>query len=125
MGRFNKNMSQERSKPRPWQIHPVWQGIGCLLVVIVPVMSFISAYLINRENFKQGWVSLPPEMLKSFIIPNLGSIYVVDIILTLLIIFLGFGLLSVIYSIIYRLIGPPRYSPLDAQPPRAWKKRWK
>ena len=124
MGRYTLTNAPERSKPRPWKIHPIWQGIGCLLLIIIPVLSFTAAYLLIRENFKMGWVSLPPEMLKSFVVPQLGYIYVADIIFALILIFLGFGILSVVYSFIYRLVGPPRYSPLDAPPPRSRKKRW-
>jgi hypothetical protein len=35
------------------------------------------------------------------------------------------GLISAAYSITYRIVGPPRYGPLDAPPPRVRVERYK
>jgi hypothetical protein len=42
---------------------------------------------------------------------------------TFVFLFLGYGVLSILYSIMYRIVGPPRYSELDARPMPAPKRR--
>jgi hypothetical protein len=37
--------------------------------------------------------------------------------------FIGFGIMSILYAAIYRFIGPPRYSALDSKPIPAPKRR--
>lgn len=45
------------------KIHPVWRGIGCISLVIIPIISYIGAsQLINhRENF--SWIIIPEEIV--------------------------------------------------------------
>jgi hypothetical protein len=26
--------------PFPWRVHPIWRGIGCLLLIVAPVVAF-------------------------------------------------------------------------------------
>lgn len=36
--------------------------------------------------------------------------------LTVILMFIGFGILSVVYAMMYRVVGPPRYGPFDIPP---------
>jgi hypothetical protein len=63
-----------------------------------------------------------PDMTKANrAVPALGPlwtaidrVYYFDALLFVIFTALGFGLLSVLYSFMYRLVGPPRYGPYDA-----------
>lgn len=28
-----------RSQPYPWRVHPIWRGIGCIFLIIVPLIA--------------------------------------------------------------------------------------
>jgi hypothetical protein len=96
--------------------HPLWRGIGCILLILIPIISFAGAKYLVQANSRQGWIRIPAEMRRSLEVPILGPVYFVDLAVTILIIILAFGLITVVYALIYRLFGPPRYGPLDAHP---------
>ncbi len=112
-------------KERRWKVHPIWRGIGLLFLIMVPIMSFAGAILLVRQNFRLGWVQVPAELLKFFNTPQLVSvsqdlarIYYLDIAVALAFMALGFGVISIIYSMLYSVLGPSRYGPVDSPPIR-------
>lgn len=131
MGRYRDTMKEvEQKAAGP---HPVWRGIGCGLMILVPIISFTLASMTIPIFIKQGWV--PQQLLFSpaiptwlwyspvvaqivqdlFLRPNIFAIVLLAIIY---IIILG-GIFSVIYAIMYQTVAPPRYGPMDAPPPKA------
>jgi hypothetical protein len=124
MSRYSRSYIHPAAKPRPWQIHPIWRGIGCLLVILLPIIAYSGGVMLVRANTEQRWVSLPGELLGFFSLPAIGRVYYADLAATAALLILGFGVLTVVYSFVYRLFGPPRYSPLDAPMPKPPPKRW-
>lgn len=118
MGKYDRWYVQAEKAPNPPPIHPIWRAIGCILMVIFPVLSYAGAVILVRENFSRRWVPVPVELTGSFILPYLGRVFYIDIAMTVLLLIVGFSLLMVFYAIISRLIGPPRYGPYDVPPPR-------
>lgn len=138
MGKYNKF---ERKTPQArYKIHPVWAGIGFLMVIIVPIMSWGAATETVDLALKQGWpliydfpgsLALPEILytlpiigpISSFIssIANLPAIATFFLIILVLLV----GVLSFIYAIIYRVVGPPRYMPNDAPAQRIRTKKYK
>ena len=116
MGR-HRSYTRQEVKERPWEVHPIWRGIGCILIIVIPIMAYAGAVVLIRENIENNWVALPPELTGSYVIPYLGfKINFADIAVTILLMFIGFGVMVIIYAFMYRLIGPPRYGPLDSPP---------
>jgi hypothetical protein len=128
--RYGRQAVEEKRR----KIHPIWRGIGCVLLFLVPIISFYLARLFMAAAI----VPLPIELSKPVILSfyNIGpidsTIYRInevfngellygDLFFTIIFMVLGFGVLSIVYGIIYRLIGPPRYGPLDA--PEAERKQ--
>jgi hypothetical protein len=122
------------------QVPAIWRGIGCLLILIVPLMSYAIAVLTVQAATEKNWPIpyqlvgfpvLPPSLLKvgalapiwNFIQaqPNLYGIVVFTI---LFIVVIG-AVLSFGYALLYRFVGPPRLGPLDAEQPRIAVKRYK
>lgn len=135
MGKYSK---YERAKPaRPWDVHPVWRGIGCVLLIITPIMAYAGAKTLVRENIKNQWIQLPADMggwvdfspvtrllpLAQPFFNSLGRIYYLDIMLTIAFLVLGFGILTVFYSLLYGASGHSRYGPLDSPPIRRSPRR--
>jgi hypothetical protein len=128
---------QKETPKKRWEIHPVWRGIGCLLMIIIPVISYVGAVMLVRENTRRAWVQVPEELsgwvdfspiyrvLPALqpLFDSLGRIYYIDLILTVLLTVAGFALLTVLYSMIYSATGPDRYGPLDSPPIRKSTRR--
>jgi hypothetical protein len=125
MGRYRSYTRQE-VKEKPWEVHPIWRGFGCILIILIPIMSYAAAVIVVRENLVNNWVNLPAELTGSFVIPYLGArVFFADIAATLLFMFIGYGILVLIYSVMYRIVGPSRYGPLDSPPIKRKPKRRK
>lgn len=112
-------------------IHPVWRGIGCLMVVIIPLMAFAAAAILMDANAENGWVEIPRDLQR---LPDLdrlaGSLpdwIIVDfyakVLVAVVFAFLLFGVFTVIYSLVYRMGGGYRPSPVDAPPIRKKTKK--
>ena len=137
MSKYNK---YERKRPEArHKIHPIWTGIGCLMIIIVPIMSWAAAQLLVDLGHEQGWgimyslggnLALPAVLyttpyispVADFIssIPDLSALVLFFLVILLIL----SGVLSFVYSIVYRVIGPPRYTSEDEPAPRIKIKRY-
>jgi len=133
MGKYGRLTKQAPPPKRPWVIHPIWQGFGCILLVVGPFTAFAAAHLLVEMDMKRGWFRVPPEMTGPVTLP--GTIHFLewsyriaddlaishfyaDLVVTVLLVLLVFALVMIIYSIIYGFLGPRRYGPLDSPPIR-------
>ncbi|MCJ7531176.1 MAG: hypothetical protein MUO64_09120 [Anaerolineales bacterium] len=121
-------MYRFQEKPKDKSPHPIWRGFGCILVVVILMMSYATADLLIQENFHQGWVVLPPYLnlplsIPSVSIPSVGttpainiSNLFVNLVVTIVLALLLFTIISIVYSIVYRASGGGRPGPMDAAP---------
>lgn len=126
MGRYSKYQTSMPAQKLPYKIHPIWRGIGCFMLILIPIMAYAGATLLVQANRTQRWLPMPPELAQAIFIPILNqripylpAILIVTVLLSLI----GFGVLSFFYAILYRAVGPSRYGPLDAPPVREMPKR--
>jgi predicted acyltransferase len=136
-----KYRSYEKQTPaRSKDPHPVWRGIGCLIMLLVPALSLgISAILVQMApslgfQLPDGLIGRPvmPELL--FQVPglvgilnwiqSLDNLYAI-LVGTFTITILLAGVLALGYAFIYRIVGPPRYSGIDAPPPNIKVRKYK
>src|SRR5688572_3104846 len=136
MGKYNK--FQRKRPESPYKIHPAWTGIGCLMIVIVPIMSWAASVELIKLAKAQGWpvmrqlsgyVRLPEALYTTPILDRVAN-YISSIpdfsalaLFFLVILLLLSGILSFTYAAVYRVIGPPRYTSEDAPAPRVRTKR--
>jgi len=136
MGKYNKFQDKEREKPGP---NPIWRGIGCILMVLLPLVTFALAAIFTPIIAATGLVpyqllghlNFPDWMYRfrissgiaNFIwgINNLGLSLVLFFIFLLLLI----GVASLVYVTVLQAIGPPRYSDKDAPPSKYKPKVYK
>ena len=140
MGRYTSYQKREPRVQRG-QVHPVMRGIGCLLLVIVPILSYGIAVLVVNYGIQNGW-PIPPNWLGTpEIHPLLWRLGGLQTALTFLqaqtnltanlffaiaLAVLIFGIMSIIYGFMFKLMGPPQYGPTDVPPIRGRKvKRYK
>lgn len=130
MSKYTMYARNQPPKPRPWRVHPIWRGIGCVMILIIPIMSYAGGYLLVEANQQQHWLPVPAELMKTIrlgvplslqnVVPWSWSMNVRHLYATLLVMavlmFIGFGALMILYAVIYRVTGPSFLSPLDAPP---------
>ena len=137
MGRYT---TRERVREeRPWTIHPIWRGIGIIWLILVPVLSYVLAKIFNQMNIQYGLLPVTPELSRQIVfapyvfpsgvtfdpmtIVNLfpwGPHYYIELLFWAAFAFLGFGIMSIVYSFLYRTFGPPRsvYETIKDEPRR-------
>jgi len=127
MSKYDKFNPRASAAQRPWDIHPIWQGIGCLLMILIPIMAYAGAVLLVQANLSQGWVPIGTELAQTVNIPNVGSIdyLFANLLVAAILAMLGFGLLVAIYALVYKAVGPSYLGPLDADPIRRRPKKRK
>lgn len=123
-------MWQRPEFKRPYDIHPIWRVIGCVLIPLLLVIAYAAATLIVQHGAAEGWpvlslfvIRFPLSVWKVPVLANICRwlldrpyLPAVLVLFFLLALFL-FSLLSTVYAIAYRVVGPPPYTPLDAPPP--------
>ncbi len=128
MGKYDKFSRPVQVRERPWQVHPIWRGIGCLLMVIIPIMAYAGADLLVKANLENGWLAVPYELTTTVVIPfvnlSVPNLYAILLVAALLAI-IGFGVLTIFNAIIYRIARPSRLDLLNAPPERRKPRRHK
>ncbi len=127
MSKYDKFNQGSRMQERPWKIHPIWRGIGCLMMILIPIMAYAGAVILVQANLEQGWLPMPRELIQTVTLPLMGEVeqFYVVVIVTALLMIIGFGVVTILYSLIYSAVGPPRLGPLDAPPVRNSPKKKK
>lgn len=110
-------------KARSRQVHPVWRGIGCLMMILIPVMAYAGAVLLVQANRTAHWLPMPAELAKAVAVPGIGNVpfLYANLMTAVVLSLLGFGVLVFLYALLYRFIGPSPYGPMDAPPD--WERR--
>ena len=101
MGRYQQY--ERRSKDEHEKPHPIWRGLGFGLLALIAIMSYAGANILVEANKTKGWIRVPIEIQGGFPwAPDLFAELIVALFLT----FIGFGVLTIVYSIIYRITRP-------------------
>lgn len=129
MGKYSKYQKQPTDYKKV--THPIWRGIGCLMAIVLPVLSYLSAIEYVKVGVVNGWpipygllgfVKFPDWVWKVPVLNNIlrpistfHNFYAI-LFFTAVFLILISGVLSLFYSIMYRVVGPPVLSPVDAPP---------
>ncbi len=139
MTKYTVAAGQRGVKPEEKQVAPIWRGIGCIMMVVIPIVSYLIARWAIGFAVDKGYaipyqlmgnVVLPPEVYQAGLgsvadfITRQDNLYAVLLLTVMLIVAMG-GLLSVVYAFIYQVAGPPRYGPLDVEAPKGRVRRYK
>jgi hypothetical protein len=137
MGKYRRE--SRGSNPKDKQLHPIWRGIGCAILILVPILSFAAAsvlmpFLLNRGLVPQQLLFTPQIPIWFWYAPVLAeaiqflfgryAIFATLMLTVVFIIILG-GAFSLIYAFMYRVVAPSRYGPMDAPPPKVKIRKYK
>ncbi len=120
MAKHNMFRKELPTAPDKLPLHPIWRGIGCIMAVVLPVVSFIVSTLLfeNQEQFK--WMIVPQElMLKNN--PK-DPLLLAKLVYAAIILFIIAAILAIITFFVNKLLGPSKYGPYDVPPERVQKR---
>jgi len=138
MGKYS-TIQRQPPKPRNQGVHPVMRGIGCILMIVVPILAYGVSVLLVNYGGTHGWPipasmygppSIPPLLWKvQGLQPILQFLQTqsnleANLLFAVVIAAVIGGIMSIIYGYIYTLFGPPKYGPQDAPPIRKKVKRY-
>lgn len=105
---YNRQTSLRERQARQ-QAHPVWRGIGFITICLIPFVSYFLMLWLLQENTVQHWWAIPSDYIAStgdpYLYVKIGVTVVISILLYLVFSFIG--------VIFLRILGKPRYGPMD------------
>lgn len=132
--------TRKKVKEKSNQPHYAWRGIGCVMMILIPVISYaagvetIKYALSNRMAVPYELLGYPrfPDLFyqSSGLMTILGPIARIQhfyaYLLTAVFYTIMFGaIISMAYAVLYRMTKPSPYGPLDAPPPKVKSKPYK
>jgi hypothetical protein len=139
MGKYGSRMVKKPSMPKRNTVNPYMRGIGCLLMLIVPVFAYGVGDLLAGQGFgypviPRAWygpMQFPPFISAfaglSWVAARLSSIphLPATLAIAFVVLIIVGGILSVIFGWTYSLLAPPKYGPQDVPLPRIRTKKYK
>jgi hypothetical protein len=90
-------------------IHPIWRGVGFILLTVTPIAAFFLTAYILAENASRHWFVIPRDLVA----PGADPYLYVKIGGTVTVVFLVYILFMLITFMLYKLLGPSRLGPMD------------
>lgn len=113
MSKYNSRSSQPMEPSRlNRKIHPVWRGVGFAIMVLTPLLGYVTMTIFMDANFEQGWIQFPKEL----IVDAPDQYLLVRVIVTILFMLVFYAVLTFISFWIFRIVAPPQYGPYDVPP---------
>lgn len=138
MGKYNSRVSKP-PMPKRNVVNPYMRGVGCLLMIVVPVFSYGIGYELAKRNFGLG--ALPVEWYDYmqfpsyfYALPGLARVadflsgiprFPATLALAVVVMIVVGGIISVIFGWMYSLFAPSQYGPMDVPPPRVKTKKYR
>ncbi len=98
---------QRDIQDEPANVHPIWRGIGFLLLGVIAIMSYAGANLLVEANKTKGWITVPTDIRGGVSwAPDLYA----ELIVMFFLMMIGFGVITIVYSIIYKISRPAEIS---------------
>ena len=135
----NYDGSYQRKPKERTGMNPIWRGVGCIFMVVAPLITFgltaILAPIVARTGYVPfellGHVAFPNWVYRAPFLSGIASFIAsinnlwLGVVVFFVILLLLTGIFSLIYVTIIQMIGPPRYGEKDAPPPKYKAKPYK
>ena len=135
MGKYTRF---QRKAPGKKALNPIWRGIGCILIIVVPLLAFwmmlvlvppiiatgkVPYQLVGRVHFPEWAFKFKIVGLVATFISSIDNLWISIITFFVMLVILT-GFMSLPYAILYSLIGPARYTEMDAPPTKHKVKKY-
>jgi hypothetical protein len=96
---YQKPLKTEKEKMEP---HPVWRGIGLILAVVIPTISYLLVNNLLQNPGSYPWLGIPPQL----VIPVLWDpLILIRVLYTLLVTVVIFVVIGLVTLLLYKLAG--------------------
>jgi uncharacterized membrane protein YeaQ/YmgE (transglycosylase-associated protein family) len=112
-------VDDEHRRMRGRRLHPVWRGVGCLVMIALGVLGYFLSGMILEANFENHWVYIPPEIYHPSFAPWLPPGAFLRIIVGLIAVALGYTVVNVLYAVLF----PIKLGDTDMPPMRPSDRR--
>jgi len=112
MPKYNQYQRTATPVKEKTKIHPVWRGIGCVMIVIIPILSYLTANLLIKSRGSLSWVMIPQDLVFAQLKDPLLWVKVFYAAVIAMILFLMMG---VITFVIDKFFGPSKRGPYDVK----------
>lgn len=110
---------QEVARDREKELHPIWRGVGCIMLILMAIGGYGFGGWFLQANAENSWIYLPPILFYPPGFPTwLPSGLVVRLAIGLLFVVIGYGMLSIFYAMFF----PIQPGEFDAPPPKRRKR---
>lgn len=106
-------------KPSKMPIHPIWRGIGLVMLVVLPIGSYLLASILIESKERFSWVIIPTDIVLNQYPKD--PMILVRLFYALVILIGIAAILAFVTFLLTSLFGPSRYDPLDVPPGRVRK----
>lgn len=119
MAKHNMFRTELPPKPSKLPVHPIWRGIGCIMIAFLPLASYLISSILIDNREKYPWLIVPEDLIVNkypkdpYIMARL--IYALVILLIII------AVLSLVTALIMKIFAPPKYGPTDIPPERIIK----
>jgi hypothetical protein len=113
MGKYDTYSRQKSTHDQKPKINPIWRGIGFLMMVLIPIGSFLLSEAVLKQNATQGWFPIPTDLLTNIFSDSMIFVKLFLTVVIAVLIYAAFTLLRFLGNVMF---GPPRYGPLDSPP---------
>jgi hypothetical protein len=102
-----KNGQYQIDKPRvdKNKIHPVWRGIGCIMMIVIPAFSYFAALQLVNHRDAFPWVIIPADIV---IASGKDPLIFVKLVYALMIALVLFLIMGIITFSINKAYGPKK-----------------
>ncbi len=115
MGRDTWRFAQhEREREAKRKMHPIWRGVGCLLLAALAFAGYAGAGWFIRVNAAQNWVYLPPVLINVPYLTFLPGGLLLQLFIGMVFMIFGYGVLAFVYALAF----PVRPGETDVPPLR-------
>ncbi len=121
MAKYSQHLRPHEPDRDPTEVHAIWRGIGCIFMIIIPIMAYAGAIKLVDQNLENKWVPPTQALYQTVTLPVIGPVphLYANLIVAVLLCLLGYAVVVFFYTLFYKFAGPPRLGPLDAEPIRS------
>lgn len=119
MGKYSFDQSSSRRGPA--EVHPIWRGVGFVLIVMIPILAYAASDVLIRQNLAKPFFQMPGDLIArpGMLLFNGDPYLYLRIIFTVAIAMVLFAIFTFFVFIINSAFAPPRYGPYDVPPIKA------
>ena len=121
MGKEYSSALNDSKKTPERKVHPIWRGIGCVFMIINPIMAYFGMTLLMDLNNQNGWFRIPNDLLVAYKDP----LILVKGLVFLVLLFFLFFIYALFTFVLQRLTAPSRFGLYDVPPVMYRGKRYK